>query len=54
MNVGFDYVPCKISGKNALGMIDTGANISVVSHNFVKKNNLKMQDTTKSIKLANG
>lgn len=37
-------------------MIDSGANISVVSHQFVKRNKLnnKMEETKQSIRVADG
>ena len=30
-NKGFDYVPCFVYGMRGYGMLDTGANIAVVS-----------------------
>ena len=39
-NIAFDYLPCKVYGIEVKGMLDTGANISVISEAFVRKNKL--------------
>ena len=55
-NITFDYLPCKVYGIDVKGMIDTGANVSIISETFVRKHKLDrlMEKTARTITLANG